>query len=68
MMMMTMNKLKIAIDDLNDLVETCKQVGIKCDDVSSWISKHSKKASLDDVVKQIKILEKRGKETQNSYN
>lgn len=59
---------QIAIDDLNDLVETCKQVGIKCDDVSSWISKHSKKASLDDVVKQIKILEKRGKETQNSYN
>lgn len=57
-------KKQVAIDDLNELIESCKQLGIRCDDVKQWIKKNLKNASLEDIIKQIKALQLRGRETQ----
>ena len=56
-----------AIDELRSLIEACKTLHAKYDDIAQWLKINILTASIEEIEEQIKILQERGNQAQAFY-
>lgn len=64
----TKSERDLAIEELLDLIEKCKLIGVKYLDIELWINNNLKTASLKELYEHIGILKYRKLNSHESYN
>ena len=56
-----------AIEEFRSLIEACRTLHARYDDVERWAERNIQTASVEQIKEQIKILQERGKKAQDPY-